>query len=205
MRWLIIAVLISTAVSAQAIADFPTLFDDAQVIIGDIRYQPEIAAVDALINGNDIKFASSVEGLRQPTIILGTVCGNSWAKKVLEEHYCNMLPYDQALIVLGAFDGQPVLLITAGSPNMIAVATDWLLTRGKNYHGKFARLRGGYLPHYYTSAYHIGDGDLLTIGRPIGEVTEAIVGPQQVVKNSRTNSYLRFDTEGGRVIFGERD
>ena len=118
---------------------------------------------------------------------------------------CNVLPGNEGLVMLGTYEGQLVLLITGGSPGAVLDAAEWLHSDARyRYFGSWALLRRSGFPGY--DAVRIGNGDLLTIGRPIGQVTEVIIGPQQVVRYTRANSYLRFGkNNGGRVIFGERD
>ena len=214
MRWIVILVLLSTLVSAQYISDYPSVFSDAEIIIGDVRFLPEEEAKEMTFEGMahvqysgfsryttpDVLLASHVPQINTPTVLVGTPCGNQWIQRVMNEPHCNFIDGTTALVQFTRYNDQPVLIITGGSPQMVYYAALWLHERGQSYRGTWARLRAA-----YQRGYQIGNGDRLTLGRKLGDVTPAIVGPSQTVRYTSANSYLRFDKSGGKVIFGERD
>jgi len=137
MRWVIILVLLSTFASAQYIADYPVVFSGADIIIGDVRFLPEDQAKDMVVEGmapiqryigfgkyttplaSEVVLASHVPQITKPTVLVGTPCGNSWIHKVMGQPHCNFIDGATALIQLTAYNNQPVLIITGGSPEMV--------------------------------------------------------------------------------------
>lgn len=223
MRWLVIFLLLSTAAVAQNIADYPYfLFTErefnAYIIKGDLRSDQEITAANLVINtlpslyrpifrihdgynfyriradprtvSASVRLASQVPVLDKPAIIVGTPCNNEWARRVLKFENCNSIPADEGMVLLGTYNNQLVILITGGSPEMVLSAAQWL--HSEAHFRAFARavvIRRG------MGIFVVGNGDLLTIGRPIGQVTPVVtVG---------VGSYLRFP--GGRVVYGKPD
>ncbi len=154
---------------------------------------------DPLTIPQNVRFASEVLILDRPAIIVGTPCNNDWVRRVLEFENCNVLPADQGLILLGKYQEQPVLVITGGSPEMVLSASSWLHSDAHyRYFGRWARIRqstGGF------SAMKIGNGDLLSIGQPLGQVTPVITVGSYQSKGTTSNSYLRLPL--GKVVFGK--
>ncbi len=226
MKWLAIFLLLAFPAFAQTIADYPhLLFEDSFYIVkGDLKAEQETAALNLITENlpqmrnpfarahtsistasvaESIRSASEIHYLDRPAIVIGTPCTNEWARKAMKLDNCNVIPGYQGVVALGMHGEQIVILITGGSPEAVLDAATWLQSDAHyRYYGKLAKVRKAYYPSY--SGYQIGNGDLLTIGEPIGEVTESITGPRQTVRYSSVGSYLRFGTGGGRVIFGER-
>jgi hypothetical protein len=229
MRWLIILLFLSTAVAAQSIADYPYfLFAERQfnayIIKGDLRAPDEIIASNLVINdlpkmyapryrvyngynfyqiradpktvSGGVMLASEVVALDKPAIVIGTPCTNDWVRKIIKAEQCNVLSADQGYVALSVYENQLVVLVTGGSPEMVLKAAKWLHSDAHYRHfARIARLMEG------TGAYQIGNGDLLSIGEPIGQMG-AVVSVGGYVRGTGTGSYLTFP--GGRVIFGER-
>ena len=229
MRWLIIFLLLSTAVAAQTIADYPYfLFSErtfnAYIIKGDLRTAEEITASNLVVNslpemyaprfrvhdgfnfyqiradsktiGANVRIASEVSFLDRPAVVIGTPCTNDLVRKIIKAEQCNVLSADQGYVALSVYENQPVVLITGGSPEMVLKAAQWLHSDAHYRHfSRIARLTES------PGAYQIGNGDMLSIGEPIGQLG-AVVSVGGSVRGTSTGSYLRFP--GGRVIFGER-
>lgn len=202
----------------------------AYVIKGDVRTPEENVAVNLAINAipglyrpvfragagfnfyrmrvdessvsEKVRLASEVRVLDRPAVIIGTPCTNAWVRRVLAFDQCNTIPANHAYVVMGLYEGTPVLVVTGGSPAMVLKASGWLHDEGHfRFRGKVARLReNGYLSIGHQIGY---PGDMLQIGQPIGQVTPVITVGQYRATGTRVNSYLRFG--GGRVVFGERD
>jgi hypothetical protein len=230
MKWIIFAILLSAAVTAQTIADYPAfLFSErnfnAYIIKGDLRSAEEITASNLVINelpqtygprfgrypssfyyevranpkavSEGVRVASEVGILDKPAIIIGTPCNNDLVRKIIKAENCNVLSADQGYVSLSVYENQLVVLITGGSPEMVLKAARWLHSDAHYRHSsRIARLMES------SGKYQIGNGDLLSIGEPIGQLG-AVVSIGGYVRGTSTGSYLRFP--GGRVIFGERD
>ncbi len=230
MRWIIIAILLSASVSAQTIADYPTfLFSgrnfNAYIIKGDLRSPEEITASNLVINelprtygprfgryprsfyyevranpkavSESVRVASEVEILDKPAIIIGTPCNNDLVRKIINSENCNVLSADQGYVALSVYENQLTVLITGGSPEMVLRAARWLHSDAHYRHSsRIARLLQS------PGSYQIGNGDMLSIGEPIGQLG-AVVSVGGYASGTSTGSYLRFP--GGRVIFGRRD
>ena len=230
MRWIIIAILLSAAVAAQTIADYPTfLFSErnfsAYIIKGDLRSSEEITASNLVVNslpgmyaprfrvydgynfyqiradpkavGSSVRIASEIEILDKPAIIIGTPCNNELVRKIIKAENCNVLSADQGYVALSLYEGQLVVLITGGSPERVLKAAQWLHSDAHYRHSsRIARLMES------PGVYQIGNGDMLSIGEPIGQLG-AVVSVGGYVRGTSTGSYLGFP--GGRVIFGRRD
>jgi hypothetical protein len=231
MKRLLIFLLLAMPVAAQTIADYPYfLFTDrtfnAYIIKGDLRTEQEISASNLVINSlpklyrpmfrvyngfdfysiradertvvENVRLASQVQYLDKPAVIIGTPCTNEWARRVLRLEECNAIPADKGLVIVGGHNGQLVVLITGGSPEAVFAAAKWLHSPDHfRFFSRVARvgMRTG------LSSMRIGNGDLLEIGEPIGQVTPAITVGSYPVRDTRSNTYLRFP--GGRVVFGK--
>jgi len=208
MRWLVIFLLLSTAVAAQTIADYPNfiLGQNFYLIKGDARNVQEIAAANTIaINlpitqylvARSTKFAADVKTLDRPAILVGTPCHNRWIAKVLNLVKCNVIPPTDGIVAVVNYYEQPVIVVTGGSPAAVFGAAQWL-ARGENraYYSNIVRIMrtGGY-PRVY-----IGNGDMLQIGQSIGQVTPVITIGSQKYKGTSANEYLIFPS--GKVIFG---
>jgi len=209
MRWLIILILLSTIATAQTIADYPNflLGQNFYLIKGDARNVQEIAAANTIaINlpitqyqvARSTKFAAGVKILDRPAILIGTPCRNYWIAKVLNLAKCNVIPPTDGIVAVVNYYEQPIIVVTGGSPAAVFGAAQWL-ARGENkaYYGNIVRIirTGGY------SRVYIGNGDLLQIGQPIGQVTPVITIGSQKYKGTSANEYLIFPS--GKVIFGK--
>ncbi len=229
MRWVVVAILLSASAAAQTIADYPTfLFSErdfnAYIIKGDLRSIEEITASNLVINelprtygprfgryprsfyyevradpkavSESVRFVSEIEILDKPAIIIGTPCNNDLVRKIIKAENCNVLSADQGYVALSVYEDQLVLLITGGSPEMVLKAARWLHSDAHYRHSsRIARLMEA------PGKYQIGNGDMLSIGEPIGQLG-AVVSVGGYVRGTSTGSYLKFP--GGRVIFGER-
>ena len=200
------------------------------VVKGDIRHGPEIMASNLVIealpriynpvyrvtpNGgynffrpradpasviDNVHVASEVKFLDKPAILVGTPCGNTWVKRVMRVKQCNFIPAGRGLVLLGTYEGQLVLVITGGTPEDVLAAAEWLHSSD---HLRMFGTVAIITTNGYSTVRPIGNGDLLTIGRPLQEVTPLLAQSQYRVPSTRVNTYLRYP--GGRVVFGERD
>lgn len=227
MRWLFIFLLLATTVTAQTIADYPYFFFydrdfNGYIIKGDLREPQEVVASNLVVNvlpqlyrpifriysgynfyriradpttiNQNVRLASQISFLDRPAIIVGTPCNNEWVRKVMNIDNCNVLPADEGFVLLTNFEGYLVIIITGGSPEMVLSAARWLHSEEHfRYFVNMARItkRTGF------SAIQIGNGDLLAIGQPIGQVTPVVT----VGYPGSVGTYLRFP--GGRVVFGK--
>ncbi len=231
MRWLFILLLLAVPVTAQTIADYPYfLFNERNftgyIIKGDLRTAEEITATNLVVNNlpklyrpmfrildgfnfyqmradptivsKSVRLASQVSSLDRPAIIVGTPCTNEWVRKILNLSNCNIFPGDTGIVVLGTYKKQPVILVTGGSAKSVLEASEWLHSEAhfRMFRGVvFVRKQPGF------DTVRIGNGDMLTIGRPIGQVTPVITVGSYPVMNTQSNTYLRFPN--GKVVFGE--
>jgi len=214
MKWIFLLLLLTPVVAAQTIADYPSIFFsnnnfNGYLIKGDLTSPQEIIASDMVVNLatgmqssfyspysviTNIRLASQVSILDRPAIIVGTPCNNEWVRKILNVYNCNVIPGYQGHIILTRYNNQLVLLITGGSPYALLEAANWLHSNNHfRFFGTRARISRG---------YQIGNGDLLSVGREIGDISNAIT-TQYPLQTTNVRTYLRFP--GGRVIFGERD
>ena len=232
MKWFVILLLLSTAVAAQGIADYPYLFFsekefNAYIIKGDLRSAQEITASNLIINMlpalyrpiyriddsydfyriradsstivKNIRIASKLSFLDRPAIIIGTPCNNEWVRKVLKAGNCNVISAEEGFVVLVLYNNQQVLLVTGGSPEMVLAAAQWLQSENHfRYLGKVAKITRR--PSTF-SAMRIGNGDMLQINQPIGQVTPSVTVGNYPSKGTSVGSYLRFGD--GRVVFGK--
>jgi hypothetical protein len=215
MKWFFIFLLLSTAVTAQTVADFPGIFliRDFYLIKGDSREVPEIAAANTIAmylplstyqKARITKRADDIEVLDRAAILVGTPCHNKWIQRVLNLQQCNIIDPSDGAVIVGDYNGLPVAIVTGGSPAAVLGAAQWL-ARGENrfYQSSFVKIAkaAGYQRVYVGSGYYIQNRNLLSIGQPISQVTPVIILGSQRLQGTKANAYLR--PGDGKVIFGE--
>lgn len=213
---LLIFILLSTAVMAQTVADYPGIFlvQDFYLVKGDVRDVQEIAAANTLSvslplsqyqKARITKRADEIEVLDRAAVLVGTPCHNKWIVKVLNLAQCDVFAPSDGIVIVGNYNGLPVAIITGGSPAAVFGASQWL-SRGENrgYQTGFVRLlkAAGYSRVYIGNGYYISNRQLLQIGQPIAQVTPVIILGSQRLQSTNANAYLR--PGDGKVIFGKR-
>jgi hypothetical protein len=217
MKWLFFVLLLSTAATAQTVADFPGIFliRDFYLIKGDTREVPEIAAANTIAmylplsayqKARVTKRADDVEVLDRAAILVGTPCNNKWVQRVLNLQQCNIIDPSDGAVIVGDYNGLPVAIVTGGSPAAVLGAAQWL-AKGENrfYKTGFVKIAkaAGYQRVYVGNGYYIQNRNLLSIGQPIAQVTPVIIIGSQRLQTTNANQYLRFGN--GKVIFGENN